>query len=211
MKKKWAIRLVICLTFVVCMCSAFGCAGFPALPGASHSQSTQTDAFTYKLNKDETGYIVTGYEGTEADIRIPDVHEDKPVTAIGQRAFYKNESIQTLIMGENVTLIDSYAFFGCTALKEATLNDGLQKIGASAFTNCTALTAIGLGKTLKTISGYSFYGCSALPLIYIPDSVEIIEASAFGNCGKLTIWCQGYRKGGWDSFFYCGRPVQWYK
>ena len=207
MKKKWLIWLMTCLTVILCAFAASGCDMLTAFMGGSAQQSAQAQAFTYKLNKDGTGYVVTGYEGEDVVIRIPDTYEGLPVTAVGQRAFYNNEKIEMVFTGQNVTIIEPNAFYGCTALKEVTLNDGLQKIGSSAFSNCTAMTSIALGKTLKTISGYAFYNCSSLTAIYIPPSVDVIEASVFHCCDKLTILCREI-KGGWERYFYCGRPVR---
>ncbi len=66
------------------------------------------------------------------------------------------------------------------------IEEGITVIPSKAFYNCTSLTSITLPASLTTIGDYAFYGCSALTEILIPDTVTTIGSYAFANCTGLT-------------------------
>ena len=66
------------------------------------------------------------------------------------------------------------------------IQDGITVIPSKAFYNCTALISVTLPEGLTAIGEYAFHGCSALTEIVIPDSVTSIGRYAFANCSGLT-------------------------
>jgi len=74
---------------------------------------------------------------------------------------YKAE-ITTLVIGDGVTNIGDFSFYGHTSLASVTIGAGVTSIGEDAF-----------------------YGCSALEAITIPDGVTFINDAAFMNCSGL--------------------------
>ena len=54
---------------------------------------------------------------------------------------YKS-SIQTLTIGEGVTSIGTYAFYGATSLVSVEMPSSIRKIGSAAFQGCSALRII---------------------------------------------------------------------
>ena len=71
----------------------------------------------------------------------------------------------------NAQIVDSNAFFGCTALEEVYLPEALS-IGGNAFTNCASLKTIKLNK-VSSIGVSAFEKCANLHFS-IPDSVTSI-------------------------------------
>ncbi len=90
------------------------------------------------------------------------------------------------------------AFYGCSALSDVTLGNGVTEIGAFAFMY-TGIKTITLGDSLERIVGGAFYGCEDLLEITIPKNVEVIcdrdyistgyaqgdYYGAFGKCESL--------------------------
>ncbi|MGL4985594.1 MAG: leucine-rich repeat protein [Treponemataceae bacterium] len=95
------------------------------------------ETLAYRLDGDS--YTVTGIGTyTEPDVIIPDTYKEIPVTTIAQNAFKDNNFIKSVIIGENITKIEDYAFSLSDAGTEKfvlTIKDGSKPlvIGKSAF------------------------------------------------------------------------------
>ena len=92
-------------------------------------------------------------------------------------------------MGDGVTSIKSYAFSGCTSLKEITIPDNVTRIESRAFENCSSLESVTIGDGVTSIGGSAFSGCTSLKEITIPetipDGVTSIGNRTFENCSSL--------------------------
>ena len=110
-------------------------------------------------------------------------------------------SIQTVVLGKNVTTIASSAFYNCKSLKEIQLSDCLFSIGSKAFYNTTALTSIMLPDGLLEIGSQAFYN-SGLTSVSIPGTIETVEAGTFSNCLDLSsiVFNDGIKKIGGSVF-----------
>ena len=155
------------------------------------------NGFEYAVCIDSEGnkYItITGYDGIDTDVIVPDTisvdGEDIHVTTIGDSAFYDNDTITSVTIGNNVTTIGERAFYNCDNLTTVTIGENSQ---------------------LTTIGSYAFYGCSSLTSITVPNNVTTIGTSAFYGCDNLTIYCEATSKpSGWSSSWnYSNRPVVW--
>lgn len=120
---------------------------------------------TYRLDGD--GYIVTGYNGTDSAIEIPDTYKNKAVTGIDADAFAACEELMDLAVPASVVQIASGAFANCDNLTTLTVASGNSKYYASG--NCIIETAT---KTLVA-------GCN---LSAIPNDVTAIGERAFEGC-----------------------------
>ena len=76
-------------------------------------------------------------------------------------------------------------FYGCTSLKEITVDEGVTSIPKYAFRNMTSLETINLPESLTTISAYAFDGCTALKSIELPEALSSIENYAFRGCSGI--------------------------
>ena len=89
-------------------------------------------------------------------------------------------------IGECVTSIDFYAFYGCSGLTSVTIPNGVTIIDVFAFGNCTGLTSIDIPDSVTEIAGDAFLYCPSLTSITIGSGVTSIGWDAFKDCSSLT-------------------------
>ena len=172
--------------------------------GGNVDQVFSNNGISYKIGKNLTVTVVSGYTKYVGDIVIP-----SQVDFIGKTY--------------SVTSIDKSAFEDCTGLTSVKIPSSIQSIGLDAFDGTTNLTAVHIsdiaawckitfadhfsnplsyahhlykdGKeitdlvipsTVTSIGGYAFYKCSGLKSIVIPNGVTTIGVSAFYGCSGLT-------------------------
>lgn len=117
--------------------------------------------YAYALLDDGTVEI-TSYGGDDAEIVIPDTLDDKPVTAIGERAFYYSLSLTAVTIPDSVTHISQKAFSCCFQLTSITLPSGLTAIESGTFDLCKFLTTTAISDSVAAIADDAFIGCKAL-------------------------------------------------
>ncbi len=118
-------------------------------------------------------------------IYIPPFIDEKPMTEIGDYAFYNRNSLTEIVIPDSVTSIGSKAFFQCASLTEIVIPKSVTTIGSSAFSYCTSLEEIVILEGVTSIGGYAFQYCESLAEIDIPKSVTSIGDYAFNNCTAL--------------------------
>ena len=139
----------------------------------------------FSLNPDGD-YTVAGIGScTDTDIVIPSTYNGKPVTSIGDSAFYY-DSLTSVTIPDNVTSIGEQAFLGCKSLTSITIPDSVTSIGDSAFAGCTSLTSVTIPDSITSIADSTFDCCTSLRSITIPDGVTRIGQGAFNHCTSLT-------------------------
>jgi len=106
---------------------------------------------------------------------------DDSVMTLGQRAFYKNNVIQSVDLPTLAT-VNPYAFEDCTALTTATLSK-LKTLGQYMFKGCTSLTTLELPE-VTTTAQYAFQGCTALQTLSLPKATAI-QGYMFSGCTNL--------------------------
>ncbi|MBE5809310.1 MAG: hypothetical protein E7318_00065 [Clostridiales bacterium] len=80
----------------------------------------ENDEFTFVLNTAGDGYVVTGYTGGDANVKVPDWYKQMPVTEIGKSAFQGNTAITSVALPSTITRIGEAAFKNCTRLSSMT-------------------------------------------------------------------------------------------
>ena len=127
----------------------------------------------------------------------------------------KGAKFSKLTIGDSITSIGKYAFYGCTSLTSITIPDSVTEIGKQAFSGCISLhsfygkyasnngrcliidgvlnsfapaglTEYTIPDSVTSIGSSAFYGCTSLTSITIPDSVTSIGQEAFYGCTSLT-------------------------
>lgn len=158
-------------------------------PNYTPPNDEDTELFTFELNDDESGYVVTGLaeDVTDANITIPSVYNGLPVTTIGERAFGDCSNLISVTISSGVSIIGSGAFTGCLNIPSFKFPASITVIGDSAFQNCSGLrTLYFIGESqLEEISSNAFQNCSKLTSITIPDSVITLGDRVFQNCSSL--------------------------
>ena len=85
-----------------------------------------------------------------------------------------------------VTSIGSHAFDNATSLSSVMFGNGLETLGTYAFQNCEELTSADLSNTkIKTLSSNTFSGCKKLRSVNLPETLTTIDNSVFYNCADL--------------------------
>ena len=134
---------------------------------------------------DESRYaVITGYNGTEKEVIIPQSVEGIMVKSIGSYAF-ANKEIENVILPEGLENIDSCAFYTCENLVNLRLPESVTEIGSAAFFSCESLQNINWPENLQKIHENAFRGCMSLSSVHIPASVTLIGMGAFTYCGGL--------------------------
>lgn len=81
---------------------------------------------------------------------------------ISDYAFNNCDSIQNIVIGNEVTSIGDGAFYQCTSLKDITIGNGVTNIGTYAFADCTSLQNVTIGNGVISIGYNTFDGCTNL-------------------------------------------------
>lgn len=116
------------------------------------------------------------------------------VTEIGDNAFGAS-SVQTVDIGEGVTVIKNSAFWQCTSLDSIRIGSALDSIGAAVFMNCSSLRAIRIEAVNppKMQSSYVINGVDEFSLrLYVPlNAVNAYKAhDVWGYFSSHTIGMQ---------------------
>lgn len=83
-------------------------------------------------------------------------------SSYGYSPFYRNTSLEKVIITDKETEISENEFYGCTGLKYITMGDGIEKIGDWAFSGCSSLDFFRVGSSVKTIGKEAFSDCTAM-------------------------------------------------
>ena len=111
--------------------------------------------------------------------------------------------IETITIGDGITNIGNYAFYGCTDISTITIPDGVTNIGSNALGNCSNLKTVVIPNSVETIGSLAFYNVPlenvTIPSTFISSlnnktnlinvtitSGTSIPASAFSGCKNLV-------------------------
>ena len=121
--------------------------------------ATPVSDFSYMINADCTGIVITRCEKGKKDVVIPSTIENYPVVELSTYAFFNNTSLESITIPDSVKKFGGFTFFNCGKLK--TVNISTQNI---EYINEVSQFG-GLGTYVVSLSGNeAFYGCSALSL-----------------------------------------------
>ena len=167
---------------------------------AVDGESTYND-FKYRLEDDDTVTIL-GYDGSNANITIPDEIYGFPVKEISSGAFNNCETLENINVSDNnkaCCSVDGVLFnkdktkLICYPDKKAgakySIPDSVVTIGKCAFAGNKSIESIEIPDSVQEICDRAFLGCTKLKDINIPDSVVLIESGdkgVFTNCTSLT-------------------------
>ncbi|MGN0995532.1 MAG: leucine-rich repeat protein, partial [Candidatus Ventricola sp.] len=174
-------------------------------PTAEPVPAPYTDAACFTTRTLSNGTLaITGYTGSDADVRIPPEIGGSTVTAISTRAFEGCQSVQQIVIPDAVTTIEGNAFYGCTALTTVSLPAGLFSLGfteavmssENPFTGCASLSQLIVPDTLKgivlsdgllSLNSEVLLGCigQGSRVAVVPQGVMTVCAYAFAQCASL--------------------------
>lgn len=76
---------------------------------------------------------ITGFEGSNPHLVIPEIIEGMPVSGIGKKAFLGNRSLQHIILPETIEWIGDWAFCNCVQLQRVELPSRPIRLGKGLF------------------------------------------------------------------------------
>ncbi|MDA3925357.1 MAG: leucine-rich repeat domain-containing protein [Kiritimatiellae bacterium] len=155
--------------------------------------------YTYIVSNGEAT-IVSLNEYYYGSLIIPESLGGYPVTCIGRYAFNVdgNCNITDITIPETITVIEEFAFHGCSGLTNLTIPNSVTNIGNSVFLWCDKLAEISVAPDnlfFSSLNGVLYdYDKSTLYFVpktiegsfTIPDSVIYIDNSALRSCVQLT-------------------------
>lgn len=186
------------------------------------SEETPSSSFNYQQN-DDGSITITGYNGNDTDVIIPQEIEGKSVTAIGDYAFYFCKNIINVKIPDSVTSVGDAPFIGCEKIQKISIGKNFTRINNSEnditqlFIGCDSLAEIIVDPDNDAFSSENgvlfdkekttilFCSRNKVGDYSIPNSVKSIGIRAFSSCTKLTsitipkdVYSIGYQ-----AFYYC--------
>ena len=117
---------------------------------------------------------VIGLAKEEVEIKIPSAvsisGKAYKVTSVQDKAFYQNEDIVSIAIGNNVTYIGKYAFYQCPNLETVKFGKRVSVISTCAFTQCSNLENVTLPSSIRRIGAKAFYQCTSIKVLKINGS-----------------------------------------
>ena len=111
---------------------------------------------------------------------IPDT-----ISVIGDKAFYRNKYLETIIIPNSIISIWGGSFVNCEKLQTINIPDSVGNDSSISFEGCWELKNVTLSKNLVEIESYMFSDCMKLESITLPTNIKKIGAGAFSNCTNL--------------------------
>jgi hypothetical protein len=134
----------------------------------------------------EGGAIITkffSYNSYGLSISVPGELGGRPVTAIGEGAFF-GAALSGLTLPGTLERIGNKAFAG-NWLQSISIPDAVTEIGKLAFQNCE-LETVNLGSGLKSIGDYAFDG-NQVTALFLPGGFKTLGEGAFYGSGLVSI------------------------
>jgi len=140
---------------------------------------------SYKV-KGERVAIIGCDKNASGELVIPSTYEEKPVTSIGENAFQRCISLESVTIPDSVTSIGRHAFSSCSRLTSIRIPESVTSIEGWTFDYCSRLTSVRIPESVTSIGKKAFAHCSSLTSVRIPESVTSIESLTFYDCTDLT-------------------------
>ncbi len=106
----------------------------------TRKQDTPRGSLQFEIVSDTA--VVTGYEGRDASLVIPEKVDGYPVVWIGKKAFLSCKTLREIRLPESLAGIGDWAFAYCAGLTAITLPYRRLEVGQGVFKECAALSQI---------------------------------------------------------------------
>lgn len=161
-----------------------------------------SNGLSFELSDDGNSYSVIGI-GTckDANVVIPSKLNNRPVTSIGEKAFYDCDSLKSITIPDSVTSIGNQAFYDCYYLVSVLIPDSVTIIGNQTFYYCDSLVSILIPDSVISIGDQAFSCCNKLVNIYVDENnrnYSSIDGNLYTKDGKTLVT---YASGKSDNAF----------
>lgn len=146
---------------------------------------------TVKINREAFAYsgLVT--------VDIPST-----VTKIGVQAFAHCADLESIILPENLSVIDEGLFFSCKKLKKVTFSKSVKTIESLSFSK-TGLEEIEIPDNVKSIKKNAFEDCEYLKRVKLPNAYTYMGEEVFRSCFSIKVMEMG------EKFFLKQKDFSW--
>lgn len=151
-----------------------------AFTGCSSLQYNEQENGKYLGNAQNPWLLLVEVTKKNAvEFRIPET-----TRILLDKAFSECSSLQSITIPDSVIAMGK--FYGCVALQEAIIGNGVTEVPDGAFSGCTGLKKLVLGNRVQTV-GEAFYNCTSLTEITMSDSVQTVDNWAFSSCAPTKL------------------------
>lgn len=151
--------------------------------GEESRQLFRNDEYIYEVMSDGS-VLIHYYIGFDDNVTVPAYIENKPVSTIGERAFYGTD-IKSVSISEGITALGDEVFFYCYKLESAVLPKSIKQVGTGVFRDCMKLKSVTFTQGKGKLGLYMFYGCVSLTEVNLPKNADKVETGMFGYCTSL--------------------------
>lgn len=156
---------------------------------------------------EEDSVFITGFEGSDALLVIPEVIDGVPVCGIGRKAFLGNRSLQHIILPETVEWIGDWAFCNCVQLRRIEFPCHPVRFGKGLFAKDAKLYEITLGSNQERMQVPGRLLAVAATLLdaeYLLDMVQTECAEWYSRFdGRLLAFLAEPAENALKSLVYC--------
>ena len=160
----------------------------------------------------ENAIVTFGDEKYTGKVKIPSSVQFNSntlnVIAIGEKAFYFCQSLESIDIPSSVTAIADYAFYECSSLEAITFPSKLLSIGDNAFGGCSKLKSIEFPEGLTSLGRSVFNGCDNLSTVKLSSTISKIGVSAFGHTPALSTITVDANNATYDSRNNCNAIIE---
>jgi len=177
------------------------------------------EGLEYEISLDSV--TITGYKGSERELKIPARIKGRPVLSIGDEAFWDSANVTSIVIPEGVEHIGYQAFAYCYTLESLTLPESLKQIDDQALRGCRNIRSVQMKEEhpiFECRNGFLIDKSVGKLLAYwgteeevvIADGVKEIAACAFYGNEHLTCVTMPYgvKKIGSLAFASCSNLQQ---
>ena len=100
-------------------------------------------------------------------------------TDISTYAFRMHHALETVVLPNHITTINSAAFYQCYSLRFIVIPASTINIDTNSFRECQSLELCILSNRLQTLNGYSFYYNFSLKAMIFPKSISSYGGTLF--------------------------------
>jgi hypothetical protein len=166
----------------------------------SACQTFKENNISYNYDSDSDSYIVSSFTDLKSvtSLTIPDEVNGKPVVSIGKHALSNSNYLTEIVMGENISYIDSWAIRNNILLERIIVSDNNPHFttvdGVLFNKDMTVLIAYPNNKSdtytvpegVVEILDTAFYKCSNLKNVTLASTVTTIGQMSFLKCTSLN-------------------------
>ena len=187
--KKFKMLIVACLA----VCVAFVATGCSNHVVMKRYVDVDERTLGYRLMGDGSFYLFNDGDVAED---WPDYYYEASNDVVDGRPWNDRlGDIKKVVIGDNISSLGEYAFYGATSLKEVVIGRDVESIGLNAFKNCYNLTSISVDKDnpyfsmeegcLVQISTGKLIRATSKSEITVPSIVLTMEDGAFYGLSSL--------------------------